>query len=154
MKMPGEEELEKANEKPVKRLRSKQPLNDKAEDKAEVPMPAKAICFAFGTPGSQKSKSCDIVSVSSSSGGFLAPGEFSEEPPEPAKAGKAGTAKKPAAHVLWKRPAAAKVVIKKPAKARNKKDWVVSKSFGFIHETKASKHTSMQSQRWLTNHIV
>ena len=154
IKMPGEEELEKANEKPVKRLRSKQPLNDKAEDEAEVPMPAKAICFAFGTPGSQKSKSCDIVSVSSSSGGFLAPGEFSEEPPEPAKAGKAGTAKKPAAHVLWKRPAAAKVVIKKPAKARNKKDWVVSKSFGFIHETKASKHTSMQSQRWLTNHIV
>ena len=36
MKMPGEEELEKANEKPAKRLRSKQPLNDKAEDKAEV----------------------------------------------------------------------------------------------------------------------
>ena len=118
MKMPGEEELEKANEKP-----------------------AKAICFAFDTPGSQKSKSCDIVSVSSSSGGFLAPGEFSEDPPEPepAKAGKAGTAKKPAAHVPWKRPAAAKVVKKKPAKATNKKDWVVSKSFGFIHETKASQ---------------
>ena len=65
MKMPGEEELEKADEKPVKRLRSKQPLNDKAEDKTEVPKPAKAICFAFDTPGSQKSKSCDIVSVSS-----------------------------------------------------------------------------------------
>ena len=99
MKMRGEEELEKANEKPVKRLRSKQPLDDKAEDKAEVPKPAKAICFAFDTPGSQKSKSFDIVSVSSSSGGFLAPGELSEEPPEPAKAGKAGTEKKPAAHV-------------------------------------------------------
>ena len=121
MKMPGEEELEKADEKPVKRLRSKQPLNDKAEDKTEVPKPAKAICFAFDTPGSQKSQSCDIVSVSSvSSGGFMAPGEFSEELPEPAKAGKAGAAKKPAAHVACKRPAAAKGVTKKPAKARNK----------------------------------
>ena len=146
MKMRGEEELEKANEKPVKRLRSKQTLNDKAEDKAEVPKPAKAICFAFDTPGSQKSKSFDIVSVSSSSGGFLAPGEFSEEPPEPAKAGKAGTEKKPAAHVPWKRPAEAKVVIKKSAKARNKKDWVVSKSFGFIHETKASQKACINAK--------
>ena len=57
MKMRGEEELEKANEKPVKRLRSKQPLNDKAEDKAEVPKPAKAICFAFDTPGTLGAKS-------------------------------------------------------------------------------------------------
>ena len=57
MKMPGEEELEKADEKPVKRLRSKQPLNDKAEDKAEVPKPAKAICFAFDTPGTLGAKS-------------------------------------------------------------------------------------------------
>ena len=32
-----------------------------------------------------------------------------------------------------------KVVGKKPAKARNKKDWVVSKSFGFIHQTKATQ---------------
>ena len=146
MKMRGEEELEKANEKPVKRLRSKQPLDDKAEDKAEVPKPAKAICFAFDTPGSQKSKSFDIVSVSSSSGGFLAPGEFSEEPPEPAKAGKAGTEKKPDAHVPWKRPAEAKVVIKKSAKARNKKDWVVSKGFGFIHETKASQKACINAK--------
>ena len=61
------------------------------------------------------------------------------EPPEPAKAGKAGTAKKPAAHVACKRPAAAKVAAKKPAKARKKKEWVVSKSFGFIHETRASQ---------------
>ena len=50
----------------------------------------------------------------------MAPGEFSEELPEPAKAGKAGAAKKPAAHVACKRPAAAKGVTKKPAKARNK----------------------------------
>lgn len=140
MNLPGAEELEKANEKPVKRLRSKQPLNDKAEDTKEVSKPAKAIYFAFGSPGSQESKSCDIVSVSSgTSGGLMAPGEFSEEPPEPVKAGKAGTSKKPAAHVACKRPAAQKVVGKKPAKARNKKDWVVSKSFGFIHQTKATQ---------------
>ena len=86
------------------------------------------------------------MSVSSSSGGFLAPGEFSEEPPEPAKAGKAGTEKKPAAHVPWKRPAEAKVVIKKSAKARNKKDWVVSKGFGFIHETKASQKACINAK--------
>ena len=49
------------------------------------------------------------MSVSSgTSGGLMAPGEFSEEPPEPVKAGKAGTSKKPAAHVACKRPAAQK----------------------------------------------
>ena len=45
--IPEEEKLEKANEKPVKRLGSKQPLNDKAEDKTEVPKPAKAILLCF-----------------------------------------------------------------------------------------------------------
>ena len=68
----------------------------------------------------------------------MAPGMFSEELPEPAKAGKAGAAKKPAAHVACKRPAAAKAVGKKLAKAK-KDPRAVSKRFGFIHETRASQ---------------
>eukprot|EP00435_Cladocopium_sp_Y103_P060637 s2135_g22.t1 len=140
MKMPAEGELEKAKEKPVKRLRSKQPVHDKGLDQTEVPKPAKAICFAFDTRSNKKLQSCDLESVSSGpSGGLVVPDMFSEEAPEPAKAGKAGAAKKPAAHGACKRPAAGKAVAKKPAKARKKEPWALSKLSGFIKETKASQ---------------
>ena len=158
--------------KPVKRLRKKQSMLQKEEvEESHQPKPAKALQFAFASPGSISSPARSVMSIAS--GEVVGHQSMSEaEGPEPAKA-----VKKPASKHGCKRPAGkkrkggrkaklAKAEPEKklakaekkaePAKAekeeepgkakKTKRPWVPSQSFGLVHETRANKKAYIQAK--------